>query len=233
MPSPEPLPQQKVCSRMVFCGHLVEVVANIFQDVARLFQQSHATRRIAGIVIGNLPSIIAAGIKLELAVMDQIGGELADVQHLGGLRVIEARSGHRRNRHFKKVRRAVHRIHVLVNHAPHVPALAAENPFHPKALGFVVDLGVQPLHHLVRAEQAEVAAFTGISAEGVVQSDLVKQRQIAKQGVIVRRAEVVGRGRDEQNLRAFAFRSDTSTRMPVISSSSSAANSRLSLKPCG
>ena len=109
-----------------------------------------------------------------------------------------------RDRHFQKIRRAVHGVHVLVQHAPHVAALAAQNPLHAQALGLGVDLGVEPLHHLVGGEQAEVAAFGGIGAEGVVQADLVKQREVAEQRVVMRRAEVIGRGHDEQDFRALA-----------------------------
>ncbi len=105
---------------------------------------------------------------------------------------------------FQEIRRTVHGVHVLVQHAPHVAALAAQDPLHAQAFGFGVDLGVEPLDHLVGGEQAEVAALGGIGAEGVIEADFVQQREIAEEGVIVRRAEVVGRGHDQQNLRALA-----------------------------
>ena len=108
--------------------------------------------------------VVAPGIELQLAVMNQVGGELAYVHHLGGARILKTCTRHRRHRHFQKVGRPVHGVHVLVQHAPHMPAFAAQNPLHSEPLRFVVYLGVQPLHHLVRAEQAEVAALAGVSA---------------------------------------------------------------------
>ena len=37
-----------------------------------------------------------------------------------------------------------------------------------------VYFGIQPFDHFVRGEEAEVAAFTGESAEGVIQSDFME-----------------------------------------------------------
>ena len=117
--------------------------------------------------------------------------------------VLEARAGHRRDGHLEEIRRAVHRVHVLVQHAPHVAALAAQDPLHAQPLRLGVDLGVQPLDHLVRREQAEVAALRRVGAEGVVEADLVEQQQVAEQRVVVRGGEVVGRRDDEQHLGAL------------------------------
>ena len=119
-------------------------------------------------------------------------------------RVLEARPGDRRDGHFQEIRRAVHRVHVLVQHAPHVAALAAQDPLHAQPFRFRVDLRVQPLDHLVGVEQAEIAALRRVGAEGVVEADLVEQRQVAEERVVVRRAEVVGRRHDEQDLGALA-----------------------------
>ena len=60
---------------------------------------------------------------------------------------------------FEEVGRAVHRIHILMDHAPHMAAFAAEDPLHAQTSRFLVDLGVQPLRHLMRGEQAEVASL--------------------------------------------------------------------------
>ena len=93
--------------------------------------------------------IVAPGIELELAVMDQVGGELADVHHLRGAGVFENRAGDRRDRNIQKIGRPVHRIHILMEHAPHVAAFAAQNPLHSQSPRLVINLGVQSLHHLV------------------------------------------------------------------------------------
>ena len=137
--------------------------------------------------------------------MDQVRGELADVHHLCGTGVFEDCAGDGRNRHFEEIGRAVHRIHILMEHAPHVTALAAEDPFDAETFGFFVHLGVEALHHLVRGEEPEVAAFRSVGADGVVEADLAKEHQVTEQGVVVRRAEVVGRRHNEQHFGAFAI----------------------------
>ncbi len=75
--------------------------------------------------------VVAARVELQLAVLDQVGGELADVHHLRGPGILEPRAGDRARPAPQEVGRAVHGVHVLVEHPPHVAALAAEDPLHP------------------------------------------------------------------------------------------------------
>ena len=105
---------------------------------------------------------------------------------------------------FQKIGRTVHGVHILVQHAPHVAALSAQNPLHAEAAGLRVDLGVQPLGHLVGGEEAEVAAFGGIGAVSEVQADLVKERHIAEQRVVMRRGKIVGRRHHEKHFSSLA-----------------------------
>ena len=175
--------------------HLEEVVADVPENVARLLEEAHDAGRIAGVVERHPVVVVAAGVQLQFAVVDQVGDELHDVDHLGGPGVLEDRAGDRRDRHFQEIGRAVHGVHVLVQHPPHVAALAAEDPLDPQPLGLGVDLGVQPFDHFVRGEQAEVAALGGIGAEGVVQAQLVEQEHVAHAGVDARVGDEIARRR--------------------------------------
>ena len=112
---------------------------------------------------GNGKIVVALRREFEFAVMQQIGGELADVHHARGAGILESCPGDGRNGFFEKISRAVHGVHILVEHAPHVSAFAAQNPLHSQAAGFFVDFCIQPLRHLVGGEQAEVAALGGIT----------------------------------------------------------------------
>ena len=104
----------------------------------------------------------------------------------------------------QEIGRAVHRVHVLVDHAPHVAALSAEDPFDPKPLCLGVDLGVEALDHFVRREEAEVPALRGISAERVIEADLMEQHHISHARVRPRVGKVVARRGDEtERLRLF------------------------------
>src|SRR5574342_627103 len=58
--------------------HLEEVPHHALQDVARLREHPHRARRVAGVVEGDAPPVVPAGIELELAVPDEVGGELHD-----------------------------------------------------------------------------------------------------------------------------------------------------------
>jgi len=89
---------------------------------------------------GRLPFGVAPRVQLQLSVMNQVGGEFTYVHHLGAARLLKARTRHRRNRHLQEVGRPVHRVHVLVQHAPHVAALAAQDPLHAQPPRLVIDL---------------------------------------------------------------------------------------------
>ena len=119
---------------------------------------------------------VAALVELELVVLDQIGGKLADVDHLGRGSVVEHGSGDRRFRNLEEVGRSVHGVHILMQHPPHMAALAAEDELDAEALGLGVHLGVELLHRLVVGEQAEVTALGGIGRPGVVQADMASNR---------------------------------------------------------
>ena len=177
---------------------------SIIENVARLVQKPHGPGRVAGIVEGGDHVGISALVEVELAVPDQIRGKLGDVHHLGGGRVFEDRTGHGRSGHFQKIGRAVHGIHVLVDNPPHMTALTTQNPLDPKALRLGIHLAVQFLHHLVGCEEAEVAALGRVGGPGVVQADGFEEEQVAHAGEDTGFREDVGRGRDEEHLRALA-----------------------------
>ena len=82
-------------------------------------------------------------------------------------------------------------------------ALAAEDPLHAEPLGLGVDLGVEPLAHLVRGEEPEVAALGRVGAPGVVQAELLEQHEVAHAGVRARIGEQVARRRHEEDLGAL------------------------------
>jgi hypothetical protein len=134
---------------------------------------------------GNNLVVVAARIQFQLAVVDQIGRKLGHVDHFGGSGVLKNGSRDRVHRCFQKVGRAVHGIHVLVDDAPHVAALAAQDPFDAQAFGFQIHLGVEPLHGFVGGKGAEVAAFGSIGAPGDVQAvlflEVMKQHQYPMQ----------------------------------------------------
>ena len=73
----------------------------------------------------------------------------------------------------------------------------------PESLGLGVDLGVEPLHHLVRGEQPEVAAVGSVGAPGVVEPQLVEEEHVAHAGVDAGVGDEVARRRDEQDLGAL------------------------------
>jgi hypothetical protein len=188
--------------------HLVEVVAAALQHVARLLQQAHGARGIAGVVVGHDVLVVAARVHLDLLVVQQVRGELADMHHARRACILEARAGDWRHGRLEKVRRAVHRIHVLVQHAPHVAALPAQYPLDTKALGLGINLGVQTLHRVVRTEQPEVAALRGVGAAREIQADFVEQHHVAEHRVVMRRREEVRGRHHEQDLGALAVDRD-------------------------
>ena len=57
-------------------GHLVEVVADVLEDVPGLVHQAHAAGRVARVVEGHAQVVVAARVQLELAVADEVRGEL-------------------------------------------------------------------------------------------------------------------------------------------------------------
>src|SRR3990172_6528007 len=183
--------------------HLEEVPAHVLDDVPRLLEHAHPARRVAGVVERHAPAVVAGRVELQLAVLDEVRRELHDVDHLGRAGVLEPRAGHGRDRDLEEVRGSVHRVHVLVQHAPHVAALAAQDPLHSQALRLGVDLGVEPLHHVGRGEHAEVAALRGVRAPGEVEPDLVEEGHVAHARVDARLGQEVARGRDEEDLGAL------------------------------
>ena len=71
----------------------MEVVAGVLDAVAWLIEQAHSPGGIAGIVIGDPPLVVSAFVQPEFLVVDQVGGEFADVYHPGGAGVVEACAG--------------------------------------------------------------------------------------------------------------------------------------------
>ena len=65
-------------------GHVVKMIANAAQNIARLFKETHGPGRIAGIMEGDFAVIISAWIELKLVVLDEIGREFANVYHFCG-----------------------------------------------------------------------------------------------------------------------------------------------------
>jgi hypothetical protein len=105
------------------------------------------------------------------------------VDHLRGAGVFKAGAGDWRNGHFQEVGGTVHRVHVLVNDAPHVAALAADDPLDAQPLRLGIDFRVQALDHFMGVEETEIAPLGGVGAHGVIEPDLVEQHQVAHAGV--------------------------------------------------
>ena len=184
--------------------HVEEVVADVLEDIARFFEKAHAAGGIAGVVVGHPMMVIAARVQLELAVANKVGGELRNVNHFGGLGIVEPGAGDGRDGFFQEIRRPIHGVHVLVDHTPHVAAFPAKDPFDAEAFGFIVHLGVETLHHFVGRERTEVATFRRISAPGIIQTDFMEQHQITHQSVGAGIGEDVARWGDEKDLRTLA-----------------------------
>jgi hypothetical protein len=165
---PAPLPQQKVCSRMVLAGISIEVVGHVLDHVARLVQHAHAPGRVAGVVEGDDLVVVAALVQLQLAVLDQVGGELGDVDHLGGR--WRSRSGARDGVDRVTSRKSAGPFMVsmywcITRHMwPHSPPRIHLTP---RRLASAYILEVEPLHGVVGGEKAEVAALGGVGAPGV------------------------------------------------------------------
>jgi len=109
------------------------------------------------------------------------------VNHLGGFGVFEFGTGNGVDRFFQKIRRAVHGIHILVDHPPHVTALATEDPFNPQALGFHIHLGVEPFHGLMGGKKTKITALGCVGAPSDLQSvfdlQVVEQHHIPHAGI--------------------------------------------------
>ena len=108
---------------------------------------------------GDVDMVVPGLVQIELLVPDQVGHELHEMDHLRGLGVLEDGPRDGRLRNFQEVGRPIQRIHVLIDDPPHVPALAADDPFDTQPFGFGVHFGIQPFHGFVGGEEAEVAAF--------------------------------------------------------------------------
>ena len=83
--------------------------------------------RIAGIVVCDLEIIVPAGIQLQFVMFNEIGGELHQMDHLGGLGVLKDGTGDGRFGNFQEIRRSVPGIHILIQNPPHMPAFAADD----------------------------------------------------------------------------------------------------------
>jgi hypothetical protein len=59
-----------------------------------------------------------------------------------------------------------------------VAAFPSQNPLHPQPFGLTVYLGVQPLGQFGGMEETEISAFRGISTPSIVESNLVKKKEI-------------------------------------------------------
>src|SRR5208283_2386374 len=88
-----------------------------------------------------------------------------------------------------------------------VAALAADNVFYSEPFGLGIHLGVQALHHLVGGEHAEVSTLGGISAPGVVESDLMEKHQVPHESVGPGVCENVARRGDKKNFGPLAVES--------------------------
>lgn len=181
-------------------GHFIEVIDAVLEHVAGLIEEAHGAGGVAGVVPGADEVIVAARIKLQLVVLDEVSFEFSDVHHLGRGSVLEHRAGDGGNRSLHVGRSgAVVGGHVLVDDTPHVAAFAAEDPLDAEAFRFFVHLGVQFLRHVEGDEGTEVAAFGSVGGQGVVEIQFIEQDEVAHEGVDAGIGEHVTRGADEQD----------------------------------
>ena len=153
----------------------MKTVADVPENRARFLEHAHASGDVAGVMKGCPQMIVPFRIQFQFFMMNQVSRKFCNVYHFGCGGIAEPCSCNRRNRHFKKISRAVHSVHILMHHTPHVPALTTEYPFHTKPFCFVIHLGVQLLHHIVRGEHAEVSAFRSISAYRIIKTNMLEE----------------------------------------------------------
>ena len=79
VPMPDPLPQQKVCSRMVSSGISKKLLHEALMIARGSSKQAHGAGRVARVVVGDAVGVVPGRVELELPVMNKVGGEFADV----------------------------------------------------------------------------------------------------------------------------------------------------------
>src|SRR5664279_4301221 len=72
-------------------GHLVEMVADMVDDVAWFLEKSHRPGRVAGVVERDPLCVVPGRIELQFSVSNQISSEFDDVHHLGGFSIFKTR----------------------------------------------------------------------------------------------------------------------------------------------
>ena len=104
-----PHPQFHVLSRMEACTaaatkspfpdglfrHFIKIIADLIDNITRLLEHTHASRHVAGIMIGQVDMIIALGIKSEFILLDKVGCKLAYVDCFGGGGILKPGPGKR------------------------------------------------------------------------------------------------------------------------------------------
>ena len=113
----------------------MELIADVIYYVSWFFKEPHAPGRVAGVMEGYFILIIPTRIQVQFVVLDQIRGKFANVNHFVGFGALENGAGDRRFGQLEKVSRAIHGVHVLVTHPPHVATLSTDDPLHPARYG--------------------------------------------------------------------------------------------------
>ena len=145
--------------------HVVEVVAHLLDNVPGLLNQVSSPGVVAGVVQRN-HNVVVPGLVyvLQLALAQQVGGELKDVHELEG-------------------QGPVHRLHELPRCTPGVPALSEDDQLGAYLLGGLHHPEVYGLHVVVAEEEPEVRSLAGVGAHGPVRAYGVEHLGDAYHGV--------------------------------------------------
>ena len=177
--------------------HVVVMVAAGAEDRARDLElpaggvaHARGARHVAGIVVGQHHVVVLRRVEAQPALPEQAVGDLADVlRHgVGGVEEVE---------------RPGQGVEEAVGDPPGVAAFAEHDAPRAEPFGRLADAQRQLAHVLVAAdEHAEVGGLGGVRTQGPGDAGLVQHLGVADQAVDVRLGEEVGRGRDQQHLRA-------------------------------
>ena len=100
-------------------------------------------------------------------------------------------------------------------------AFSADYPLYTQSFRLCVYLGIQPFRHLVRGEEAEIAAFRGICAPGIIEAEFVEEHHIPHAGEGAGVSEEIARRGYKEYLRALPVERSGLSLMPVMVSMSS------------
>ena len=136
------------------------MVAGRAQDGARnlelpagLVAHARGARDVAGIVEGEPELVVLRLVEAQLALLDQVVGEFADVLRDGIVAVEE-------------IERPRERVEEGIGDAPGVAAFADHEALDAEILGRLADAQRDLLHVLLRTdEHAEIGGFGGVGAE--------------------------------------------------------------------